>query len=245
MMRAHGIAPNAASIKPAPQRTLKTESNSYSSSNPKPASHTPSTSTSASKKRKTDAFLEDQAIGDDDEGFGNGNCCIKSEPEYGGDMGKGKEVIKKELEDNTGTMETKMQMQHTEAMGQLSLDEAANLMQYYDSPATYHGSGLGDGAELGRGHGHIVEEAYRSSGFGEGASGYGGSMVGVGAYGLHSQHPSYDFPVSYGGRVGAASMGMSSLDRSESVGQGMQDQSAMQMQYSGNQRRLDSPVIIE
>lgn len=96
-MKAHGIAPNAATIKPAPSRAIKTD---RSDSTAKPA-----------KKRKTDAYIEDNGATDDDEAFSNN---VKLDP------AEHKEnFIVKEEEHGHGQ--------------QLSMHEAANLMHYYSS----------------------------------------------------------------------------------------------------------------
>ena len=63
MMRAHGIAPNAATIKPLLARSIKSDSRD---STEKP-----------SKKRKAEVFVEDNGATDDDEAFSNN---IKSDP---------------------------------------------------------------------------------------------------------------------------------------------------------------------
>lgn len=101
-MRAHGIAPNAATIKPAPSRAIKTD---RSNSTEKP-----------SKKRKTDAYVEDNGATDDDESFSHN---IKSDPA--------------EHKDNF------MVKQEEHGHGQqLSMHEAANLMHYYGNASPYN-----------------------------------------------------------------------------------------------------------
>lgn len=187
-MRAHGIAPNAATIKPAPARNMKTERRESSNS-----------SSTSSKKRKADAFLEDTTLVDDDETFGN----IKPDPI---NM-KEQFVVKEESEGQS--------MQQ----GQLSINQAANLMQYYDSPTTYGGAGLG------------AESNYRSSNYG-GSAGYSTPMAS--AYSLQSQQP-YDFSTFNAG-------GMNAIPRSEN--QGMHYQPLIPYQ-ADDQGRSDSPVIVE
>ncbi|KAF8856306.1 hypothetical protein BDZ45DRAFT_691931 [Acephala macrosclerotiorum] len=189
MMRAHGIAPNAATIKPAPARNMKIE---------RRESSTPSST--SSKKRKADAFLEDTTPVDDDETYGN----IKPDPI---NM-KEQFVVKEESEGQS--------MQQ----GQLSINQAANLMQYYDSPATYGSVGLSS------------EGGYGGSNYG-GSAGYSTPIAS--AYGLPSQQP-YDFSTSY--NAGS----MNSILRSEN--QGTQYQSLMPYQ-ADDQGRSDSPVIVE
>jgi hypothetical protein len=63
MMRAHGIAPNAATIKPAPSRAIKTDRSDSIAK--------------LVKKRKAEAYVEDSGATDDDESFSNN---IKSDP---------------------------------------------------------------------------------------------------------------------------------------------------------------------
>ena len=105
-MRAHGIAPNAATIKPAPSRAIKTDRND---SIAKP-----------SKKRKTDAYVEDNGATDDDEAFPSN---VKPDP----------------AEHKENFMIKGEEQGHGQ---QLSMDEATNLMHYYGSPSPYNG-GLG------------------------------------------------------------------------------------------------------
>jgi hypothetical protein len=79
MMRAHGIAPNAATIRPAPNRAPKNERRESGGS--------------SNKKRKADQFLEDTPA-DDDEGYGPGHITLKPDPT---DV-KEEFVVKEELE---------------------------------------------------------------------------------------------------------------------------------------------------
>ncbi|KAK0122384.1 hypothetical protein ONS95_010624 [Cadophora gregata] len=113
MKRAHGIAPNAATVKPAPRslKPVRTEPTQSSSTTPK------------AKKRKTDHFLEENTAEDDDEGFGT----VKTEP-----------VVAK-----TEQLEVKAEVDKKHQPGQLSLDETANLLQYYDTPTQYAAIGMG------------------------------------------------------------------------------------------------------
>jgi hypothetical protein len=188
-MRAHGIAPNAATIKPAPARNMKSE---------RRESSTPSST--SSKKRKADAFLEDTTPVDDEETFEN----IKPDP-----INMKEQFVVKE--------ESKGQSMQ---QGALSINQAANLMQYYDSPATYGGAGLG------------TESSYGESNYG-GSAGYSTPMAS--SYGLQSQQP-YDFSTSYNAG------GMNAIPRSEN--QGMHYQPLMPYQ-ADDQGRSDSPVIVE
>lgn len=95
MMRAHGIAPNAATVKPAPNRVTKVE---------RRESRTP-------KKRKGDAFIEDNGAADDEETFANN---IKTDPVN----------AKEELE---------VKEEHSaEEIARAALDTNAGFMQYMD-----------------------------------------------------------------------------------------------------------------
>ncbi len=81
MMKAHGIAPNAASIRGSPSaRSVKVER--------------PDVSTPAAKKRKADSFANDHAAEDDQEQFDN----IKPDP------GNGVELLQVKEEPGTGAM---------------------------------------------------------------------------------------------------------------------------------------------
>jgi len=102
-MRAHGIASNAATIKPAPARLSKTERRD--------------SSTTTSKKRKTDQFVEENTATDDDETFN-----VKPDP-----GNESKEILRVKEEE----------------MGQLNMDEAVNLMQYYGNSSYASSSSMG------------------------------------------------------------------------------------------------------
>ena len=182
-MRAHGIAPNAATIKPVPCRSIKSDRRD---STEKP-----------SKKRKAETFVEDNGTTDDDEAFPNN---IKPEP-----ANEAEKFMVKEEEHGHGLAQ------------QLSMNEAANLVQYYDAPSLYNGglSGLG------------------------GEQDYGGSTAGYAAptgsdYTLHSQP--YDFGSAYG------NASFSGIPRT--VDEGLQYQAMMQFPVD-SQGRSDSPVVVE
>ncbi|KAJ5032840.1 uncharacterized protein L3040_009431 [Drepanopeziza brunnea f. sp. 'multigermtubi'] len=172
MMRSHGIAPNAATIKPAP-RNLKSE---------RQQSLPSSSSPSAAKKRKTEGYLDENTTADDDEGFG----MVKPEPAV---MIKEQFVVKEE--------ET-----HRQQPGQLSLGDAANLMQYYDTPTRYSGgdSGGGDGSGSvsghGNGHGLGMDDGYTGEYTASPSYGMSSSPYGLASHThSHSQPPpqAYDF----------------------------------------------------
>ena len=185
MMRAHGIAPNAATIKPLLARSIKSDSRD---STEKP-----------SKKRKAEVFVEDNGATDDDEAFSNN---IKSDP-----TNEKEKFMVKEEERGNGRQGQ-----------QLSMNDAANLIQYYDTPSSYNG-GLGGDQDYG--------------------SDYGGSTPGYatptgGDYGLHLQ------PYNFGSTYGNA--GFSDITRA--ADQGLQYQPTMQ--FPADPRgRSDSPVIVE
>ena len=204
MMRAHGIAPNAATVKSVPRslKTERTESTPSSSSSP------------ATKKRKTDPFLEDNTSTDDDEGFGT----VKTEPA----------VLKKEEQ-----LVVKEEEERKHQPGQFSLDEAATLMQYYDTPTQYAGLGMGMGIDDGHSGGYTGVQEYGGSMSG---SSMNGSSLG-GLYSMESQHPYGLYsPSSYG------NAGMGGMQSSEP--QRMSYQSLMQ-HPSDEQGRADSPLIVE
>ncbi|KAL5326143.1 hypothetical protein ACEPPN_007281 [Leptodophora sp. 'Broadleaf-Isolate-01'] len=203
MMRAHGIASNAATIKPAPARSLKSERNES----------TPPSSSPTAKKRKTDPFLEENTAADDEEGFGN----VKVEPAV---TIMEQFVVKEE--------EQHQQQQHP---GQLSLSEAANLIQYYDTPSQYAGMGMGMG----------IDDSYA------GDYTYGSSMsdsniarenVG-GLYGMGSQQPYSFSPQSSCGNGNAGMGGLHSSEAQKIPYQPL-------LQYSSDEQgRSDSPVIVD
>ena len=159
MMRAHGIASNAATVKTAPSRAPKTEL-------PNNTSHTPNPSTSSSKKRKGDHFLDENPA-DDDEGYGY--------------MGMGMMSIKSDPADSKEHLLIKQEDQ------KLNLEQAAVLMQYYDNSLSsqyadlpngvqegYHGDYLGGMGRMGQftavaaspsRYGHM-ESAFAQDGYG-------------------------------------------------------------------------------
>lgn len=191
-MRAHGIAPNAATIKPAAAtRTPKSERRDSGGS--------------SSKKRKADQFLEENPA-DDDEGYGPANIALKSDPVDT----KEKFVVKEE-----------------EQQGQLDLEQATNLIQYYDNTPPYGASQLGG------------DDVYGTNDYGGGMSGYGtpsGYATPMGAaFGIQSQADYYAAP------YGSAGMSGSGMPRSQ---QGFQYQQTLQYQ-SEDQDQSDSPVILE
>ena len=202
MMRAHGIAPNAATVKSAP-RSLKTERTET----------TPSSSSPIAKKRKTDPFLEDNTSADDDERFGT----VKIEP-----------VVLKEEQ-----LVVKEEEERKHQPGQLSLDEAATLMQYYDTPTQYAGLGMGMGIDDGYNGGYTGGHDYGSS---MSATSMAGSSLG-GLYNMESQHPyGFSSPSSYG------NAGVGGMQSSEPQRMSYKPL----MQYSSDEQgRADSPVIVE
>ncbi|KAG4428784.1 hypothetical protein IFR05_015733 [Cadophora sp. M221] len=210
MMRAHGIASNAAAIKPAPARSLKSERNE---------SVPPSSSSSPpSKKRKADPFLEENTAADDDEGFGS---TIKAEPAV---TIKEQFVIKEE--------EPHQHHHQQQRPGQLSLDEAANLIQYYDTPSPYAGIGM----DMGMDGSYVGEYTYGPS---MSDPNMGRSSISS-LYGIASQQP-YTFSPSssYGNRNGNVG-GMHSSEVQRIPYQ-------PRLQYSSDEQggRSDSPVIVD
>jgi hypothetical protein len=142
MMRTHGIAPNAATIKSAPSRSYTKSERRESSGN-------------TSKKRKAEQFLEENTTPDDEEGYAN----IKPDP-----------------------IDSKEQFNVKEEDGQLSLDEAANLMQFYNAQSCAI-------SQLG-------EKKYGCSDFEGSSVGYHSPLT----YGLQAQQP-YDFSRAYDSAV--------------------------------------------
>lgn len=160
---------------------------------------------SATKKRKTDSFLDEATTADDDEGYGNN---IKAEPPSSGQ----EQFVVKEEEQPTA---------------HLSLSEAANLMQYYDTPDTY-GVGTSVGGHMG------VEEAYNGGECRAGGSAYATSIGST--YDLQSSQK-FDFSMPYG------DLGLSNIPKSEN--QSMSYQQMIQYSAPGEQGRFDSPVVLE
>lgn len=166
-------------------------------------------SSSVIKKRKVDAFLDEANPVDDEEGGYASN--IKAE---NGGSSKEHSVVKEE----------------EEQVGKLSLNEAASLMQYYETPAT-----CGAEAEEGR---MGDEETYTGGAFGAetAAAGYTTSSSAGNTYGLESSQ-SFDFSQPYGSTVS------SSTPRSKV--QGMSNQQPVAQYSMSDQGRFDSPVVLE
>jgi alkylation response protein AidB-like acyl-CoA dehydrogenase len=202
MMRAHGIAPNAASIKPAPTRAPKSERRQ--------------SSILALKKRKADQFLEEAAT-DDDESLGWGNIHIKEDPR--------EEKYNMNFKAEEG--DHKPRVTHEQGQ-QLNLQDAANLMQYYDNSSQL-----------------VVDDLYSAGDFGGSMSAYGtssGYTAPMGsAYGLESQNGYFGAPYSSGGMAGVN--GLSSVPRSSP--QGFQYQQHIPPYPAEEQGHSDSPLIVE
>ncbi|KAI9053825.1 hypothetical protein LZ554_002773 [Drepanopeziza brunnea f. sp. 'monogermtubi'] len=231
MMRSHGIAPNAATIKPAP-RNLKSE---------RQQSLPSSSSPSAAKKRKTEGYLDENTTADDDEGFG----MVKPEPAV---MIKEQFVVKEE--------ETHRQ----QPGGQLSLGDAANLMQYYDTPTRYSGggsgggNGSGSGSGSGNGHGLGMDDGYAGEYTTSPSYGMSSSPYGLASHShSHSQRQpqpqAYDFASRspYGSPEMGAGMGGMHLGEPQRAPYQSLMQYSSEEQGGGGRRQgqSDSPVIVE
>jgi len=181
MMRAHGIAPNAAATKhTTPSRAIKTD---RSNSTSKP-----------SKKRKAEAYMDDNGAADDEESFA-GN--IKSDP-----VDRKENFMVKEEEHVHGGMKSQSQ--------QLSMHDAAHLMHYYDDASPYNGALAEDyGGEYGGPNGYATAMG-GAGGYGmqphpynlataHGAPGFGGGSRAVDP-GLAAYQPTMPFPSDSQGR---------------------------------------------
>lgn len=212
MMRAHGIAPNAASIKPAPQRAPKSERRD---------------SSAPLKKRKADQFLEDTAADDDEAiGWGSSSMHIKDDPHTRDE----KHLVFKS-ESGSGGSDIKPQgLGLGEEQGCLNLEQAANLMQYYDN---------GSQPSL------LVDDLYSAGDYGGGISAYGtssGYATSMGSgYGLDSQSGYYASPYNSAGMGGMG--GLSSVPRTSQ--QGYQYQQHRLPYQPDDQGHPDSPLIVE
>jgi hypothetical protein len=176
MMRSHGIAPNAATIKPASSRAPKSERRDSKNHGP--------------KKRKASAFIEDNTA-DDEEPFSR----VKSDP-----------------------ANEKEHLCVKEESGQLTLDEAANLMQYYGTPPYTSQAG--------------EDDVYTSNEYDPNSTRYHTTMAG--SYGLQDQQ-AYEFSF--------APAGMNS--GSTPLGHGIQYQSMMHYPATDNQGGSESPLIVD
>lgn len=116
------------------------------------------------KKRKAEQFLEENTMADDEEVYGN----IKSDP-----------------------IDMKEQFNVKEEEGQLSLNDAANLIQFYD-PQPYSSAHLGD-------------HDYSRSVLVETSTGYHTPMT----FGFQAPNP-YAFPISYSSMADTESIPRSS-----------------------------------
>lgn len=175
-MRSHGIAPNAATIKPASSRTPKSERRDSKNH--------------SSKKRKASAFMEDTTA-DDEEPFSR----VKPDP-----------------------TNEKEQLCIKEESGQLTLDEAANLMQYYGTPPYTSQAG--------------EDDVYAGNDYNANATGYHTAMAG--SYGLQDQQ-AYEFSF--------APAGINSSPTP--LGHGIQYQSMMHYPATESQGGSESPLIVD
>ncbi|CAL3966871.1 unnamed protein product [Diplocarpon coronariae] len=209
MMRSHGIAPNAAAIKPAPSRMSKSERLESTPS---------SSSSSAHKKRKVEGYLDENTTADDDERFGT----VKPEPAV---TIKEQLVVKEE--------KVPLQQQQHQQPGQLSLGEAADLMQYYETPCQYSAGGLS--LEDSYGGQYTTSQSY--------GAGMGGTSGTESPYGLGSQQ-TYSFPSHspYGSSEVRAGLGGMHIGESQSMPY------QPLIKYSSDEQgrgRPDSPLIVE
>ena len=176
-MRAHGIAPNAATIKPSSTRNMKSESRDSKNQ--------------ISKKRKASAFIEENTAADDEETFSR----VKPDP-----------------------AQDKEHPSVKEESGQLSLDEAANLMQYYDTPS--YGSQI------------RADDVYPGTEYNSTSSSYHSAISG--SYGLQDQQ-------QFGFSFTPASIN----NDSTSLAQSIQYQQLMQYPATDNQGGSESPLIVD
>jgi hypothetical protein len=205
MMRAHGIAPNAASVKTQPASRTKTE----------PRESTTGNGNVPNKKRKAEQFMEDNntSVADDEEGFATN---IKADP-----------------------VDEKTQLRVKEEEGRLSLDDAANLMQFYDTPS-FQGSEFDAG---GQDYGASDWDGASSSGY--------HTPIGN----LYGMQDPFNFSTPYDS-AGMSSSGMGGSGMSDVIPRftGLQYQSPYQpyVQHTpntpitpDNQGGSESPVIVE
>jgi hypothetical protein len=138
MMRAHGIASNAASNKPAATRVAKSEEQDSNAATP--------------KKRKANQFLLEHAADDEEAiSWGSSNTLkIKEDP--------CEEKYNFKTEGGAAGEDIKPQIMRDQ--GQLNLEQAVNLMQYYDNDSQV-----------------AVDDLYGAGEYGGGISGYGTSSA--------------------------------------------------------------------
>ncbi|QSZ33719.1 hypothetical protein DSL72_005290 [Monilinia vaccinii-corymbosi] len=190
MMRSHGIAPNAASIKPAPGSSTTTSS---SSSTPTSTPRSKSRCRGANKKRKFSN--EDENVDDDEEGGESTNpgaSKSRLKREIKGEMGARANV----KEENPREDFPSAQLQEGLRMG-LGLGLGAGLCDVNRELVDYYsvGGGSVNGDAGGLGYGDV--EGYASTGMTAGAMS-SGAMV------SYSQQPvAYNFDAGgYGGMMG-------------------------------------------
>lgn len=176
-MRAHGITPTTAAVKPMSSRTPKTERRDSKSQ--------------IHKKRKTSAFVEENTAADDEESF----SAVKPDPAC-----------------------DKEQLNVKEEAVQLSIDEATNLMQYYNAPS--YDSQIGG------------NDVYSQTAYDSGPSSYHAGVTTP--YGLQEQQP-YDFSFA------STSMnnGSATLDH------GLQYQPMMHFSSTDSQGGSESPLVVD
>ena len=175
-MRAHGITPTTATVKP-PSRVPKAERRDSKNQ--------------IAKKRKTSAFVEENTAEDDEENFSR----VKPDP-----------------------ANDKEQLNVKEEAGQLSLDEATNLMQYYGTPS--YDSRVGG------------NEIYTGNEFNSASASYHTAIPA--SYGLQDQQP-------YAFSFAPATIN----NASTALAHGIQYQPMLHYSSADNQGGSESPLIVD
>ncbi|KAF7936493.1 uncharacterized protein EAE97_007859 [Botrytis byssoidea] len=224
MMRSHGIAPNAASIKPAPGP----------SSTPNSRASAPTSAPrgkSTGKKRK---FSHEDENADDEEDFssGQGPSGNKVKREVKSEMGARSAVKEEMYREDSPSAQLREGMQMQMGLGAGLCDVNRELVGYYSGGSSAAGSVSGEGGDFEFGDGEeyaggVVSggvgttasasgalNAYGQpqNGYGFNAGGYGGMMGGHGMMGSGSgtgSHGGQNMTASRSRAAGSNGMGMS------------------------------------
>ncbi|KAF7916626.1 uncharacterized protein EAE98_010635 [Botrytis deweyae] len=243
MMRSHGIAPNAASIKPAPGPSSTPNSNpSTPNSNPSAPTSAPR-GKSTGKKRKF-SNEDENADDEEDSSSGQGPSRNKVKREVKSEM-SARNAIKEEMyrEDSpSAQLREGMQM----GLGAGLCDVNRELVDYYSGGSSAAGSVSGEGGEFefgdgegyagdmvsggmsatGAGSGALNAYGQPQSGYGFNTGGYGGMMSGHGMMGSGTGmgcHGGQNMTASRSHAAGSNGMGMGA-QQYRSIGQGYESE---------------------
>ncbi|KAF7956920.1 hypothetical protein EAE96_004244 [Botrytis aclada] len=243
MMRSHGIAPNAASIKPAP--------GPYSTPNSNPSAPTSAPRGKSSNKKRKFSNEDENADDEEDSSSGQGSSRNKVKKEVKSEINAIKEEMYRE-DSPSAQLREGMQME----LGAGFCDVNRELVSFYSGESCAAGSVSGDVGEFefgdveeyaaGRGVGGMSATGARSgamnvygqsqNGYDFSAGGYGGLMGGHGMMGSRAGMGSHDGQNMMASRSHAAG--------SNGIGMGTQQYRSLGQGYE-SEGGSESPLLVE